>query len=75
MSLGEKYAIENGIETLIYKPDWAKYKRGAGVVRNKQIVEAFDLIIAFWDGKSKGTKNSINTAKKMDKEVRIIDAS
>ena len=46
-SLAEQWAKENQIETVIYKPDWAKYGRGAGVVRNRLIIEDCDLCIAF----------------------------
>jgi hypothetical protein len=38
-SLAERWAKEKGIETVIHKPDWAMYARGAGVVRNELIVE------------------------------------
>jgi predicted Rossmann fold nucleotide-binding protein DprA/Smf involved in DNA uptake len=37
-SLAEQWAKEKGIETVVYKPDWAKYGRGAGVVRNRLII-------------------------------------
>lgn len=43
--------------------------------RNKLIVEQCDVSIAFWDFKSKGTKNSIDTAKKMGKNVIVINTS
>ncbi len=71
-SLGEKYAIDNFIDTLIFKPDWKRYGRGAGFVRNKEIINNCDIVVAFWDGKSKGTKNSIDLARKQNKTVRII---
>ena len=71
-SLGEKWANENNIKTCIYKPDWDTYGKGAGMIRNKDIVEDSDIIIAFWDSLSRGTEHSINLAKKMDKEVRIV---
>lgn len=46
-SLAEQWAKENQIETVIYKPDWAKYGRGAGVVRNRLIIEDCDHSIWF----------------------------
>jgi len=70
--LGEKYANEKDIPTAIFKPDWKKYGRGAGFVRNKEIVNAAEIVVAFWDGVSKGTKNSIDLAKKAKKVVYII---
>ncbi|MBV5330762.1 MAG: DUF2493 domain-containing protein [Chlorobium sp.] len=71
-ALGEKYAHENQIPTMIFKPDWKRLGRGAGPARNKTIVENAEFIIAFWDGISKGTKSSINIAKKLNKPLRIV---
>jgi hypothetical protein len=72
-TLGEQWAKENNKETLIFKPDWEKYGRSAGMIRNKDIVKNSDLVIAFWDGKSKGTKNSIDTCGKLGIKVRIVN--
>jgi hypothetical protein len=44
----------------------------AGPIRNKLIVEVCDEVIAFWDGKSTGTKHSINYAKELGKPFQII---
>jgi hypothetical protein len=70
-SMAEQYANEHNIPTTIYKPDWKKYGRGAGFVRNKQIIDDSDCVIAIWDGVSKGTKNSIDHAKKQNKQLFI----
>lgn len=70
--LGEKYANENGIEKIIHYPDWDKHGRGAGFVRNQLIIDDCDVVIAFWDGESKGTKNSIEKAEKQKKHTIII---
>jgi hypothetical protein len=74
-SLAEQWAKEKGIETVVYKPDWAKYGRGAGVVRNRLIIEDCDCCIAFWDGVSKGTKSSIDHCKKLNKKLLIVKFS
>jgi hypothetical protein len=71
-SLGERYAKENNIETLIFKPDWEKHGKAAGMIRNTDIVNNADTIIAFWDGESKGTKDSITKAEKLGKNTIII---
>lgn len=71
-SLGERYANENNIETLIFKPDWKKHGPAAGPLRNTDIVNNADTIIAFWDCESRGTKDSITKAEKLGKEVIII---
>ena len=71
-SLAERYAKGEGIPTLIFKPDWKKHGKSAGFVRNKDIVSAADTVIAFWDGESKGTNNSIDQAIQLGKKVMII---
>lgn len=71
-SLGEKYAIENNIKFTIFKPDWKKYGKRAGFLRNTDIINSCDSVLAFWDGNSKGTQHSINLAHKHNKPVTII---
>ena len=69
--IAEDYADRKGIEKLIIKPDYQKFGRGAPLARNKEIVENADLILAFWDGKSRGTMHSVKYAMKCGKEVRL----
>ena len=71
-SLAAKYAIEHNIELIEHKPDWQKYGRGAGIVRNKLIIADSDEVIAFWDGSSKGTLHSIKLAEESGKNVTIV---
>ena len=70
-SLAEKWAKSNEIKTIIYKPDWSLGKRAAAL-RNIKIVESSDIIIAFWDGISKGTKMTMDMAKNAEKPVFCI---
>ncbi len=70
-SLAERYAKEHDIQTLIFRPDWEKYGRKAGIVRNYDIIRNCDMVIAFWDGKSKGTAHSISIAREQKKKVLI----
>lgn len=71
-SLAEQYAIERNIPTEIYKPNWS-LGRHAAILRNKTIVDSSDSVIAFWDGKSKGTSHSIKYAEKNGKPTIIIE--
>lgn len=71
-TLAEKYAKLNLIPIKIFQPDWKKYGRRAGIVRNVDIIKSANLVIAFWDGKSNGTKNSINICFKNNIAVKII---
>jgi hypothetical protein len=74
-SLGERYANENNIPTKIFLPDWEKYGKTAGFKRNTEIIENAELVVAFWDMESKGTKDSISKAEKLNKKVLIINVN
>ena len=72
-SLGEKYAVENQFPITIFKPDWKTFHKAAGIIRNKTIIENSEIVFAFWNNVSKGTKNSIDIAKKLNKKLIIIN--
>lgn len=65
-AMAERYAMEKGYKLEIYPADWKKYGRAAGPKRNKEMVQDSNVVIAFWDGKSKGTKSLVEFAKKND---------
>jgi hypothetical protein len=71
--LGEKWAKSKGIETKIIYPDWKKWGKRAGFLRNEDIIKESDVVVAFWDGESKGTKNSIIIAESSNKEVIVYN--
>lgn len=70
--LGEQWAVENNIKTLIFLPDWDKFGKRAGFIRNEDIIKNCDCCIAFWDGQSKGTSHSISLCEKYNKPYKII---
>lgn len=70
--LSETYAKEKGIPTEIYIPDWDLFGKKAGFLRNTTIIENAELVIAFWDSKSKGTRDSIGKANKLKKDTFIV---
>ncbi len=59
-----KYAQTHGIKLTEFLPDYEKYGRSAPLKRNIKIIENSDLTLAFWDGKSRGTKFVIDNCKK-----------
>ena len=69
--IGEKFSEKFNIPIEIIKPDWSKGKQG-GVIRNTDIINKSNYVIAFWDGQSKGTLDSINKAKKLNKKLFIV---
>jgi hypothetical protein len=73
-ALGEEYAIKNNIKTTVFLPDYKTYGRCAPIKRNLEIILNCDCVVAFWDGNSRGTLNSITTATKNNKPVKIISS-
>ena len=69
--LGEMWAIDHDIPIKRFKPDWKQHGKAAGPIRNKQMAEYADAAIVFWDGSSKGSKNMIDTMKKLNKPVTV----
>lgn len=71
-SLAKRYALEENIEYMEFLPDWNTHGLAAGPIRNKKIVDAAEYMVAFWDGKSKGTKSAIKLAKQKGIPVEIV---
>ena len=65
------YALLHDIKLTEFLPEYNKYGRGAPLKRNLQIIEYADVVIAFWNGKSKGTKYVIDNCKKMNVKVDV----
>ena len=70
--LGERYATERGYPIKRFPADWGQYEKRAGYIRNEDMAEYSDALIAFWNNKSKGTKHMIDIAKQEGLLVRII---
>lgn len=70
-TLGELWAIANGIPVRRFPADWTKYGKSAGFIRNQEMANYADALIAVWDGKSRGTADMINRAKKHGLEIYV----
>lgn len=71
-SLGERYANEREYLLAYYPVNWRLYGAGGGPVRNREMVDYADALIAFWDEKSKGTAHTIRLAEKKGIPTRVI---
>lgn len=71
-TLADLYAESKGKELIVIYPEWGKYGKRAGYIRNTEIWRQADCGIAFWDGNSKGTAHSIELAKKFNKDLTIV---
>jgi hypothetical protein len=70
--LGERYAKERGYSTEVFPARWEEHGKKAGPIRNQEMAINSNALIAFWDGKSKGTKHMIDIATDKGLLVRII---
>lgn len=67
-----EYAVSHGIKLTEVLPEYKKYGRNAPLLRNISIIERADLVLAFWDGKSRGTKFVIDRCYEVGKRIYII---
>lgn len=68
----EKTARAAGLVVVSIPAQWALYGRAAGFLRNPLIVDGCDRLVAFWDQESRGTKHTIDLARKAGKPVEIV---
>lgn len=73
-AFAEIWAKKRGVPILLFPADWSKGK-GAGHARNTKIVDAADTVVAFWDGSSPGTKDSISKAFERGKRLMVSTLS
>lgn len=66
-----EFARKKGLRLIEYFPNYEKYGKVAPLERNKLIVEEFDCVLAFWDGKSRGTKFTLDYAQELN---NVLDA-
>lgn len=71
-SCAAEYAKQNKIKLTVFLPQYERYGRAAPIVRNKEIVDYADRVVAFWDGHSKGTLSVIRYAEKTGKPCEVI---
>ena len=74
-SSAREYALAQGIRLREFLPEYGRYGRGAPLRRNITIIENADLVLAFWDGKSRGTKYVIDQCGKRGIPIRVITNS
>lgn len=70
--LGLLWARKHKVKVKTFLAEWSVYGGAAGPLRNKQMAEYGDYLLAFWDGKSPGTRSMINEMKKKGKHGEVI---
>lgn len=77
-SLGEEYAVKNGYQVAVFPADWNRHGKRAGYLRNMQMAQyairdaCKGMLVAFWDGESRGTKHMIELATGYGLEVYVV---
>ena len=71
-SLAEQYADLHRLSKYILRPRYDLYGRAAPLKRNRQMVDMADYVLVIWDGRSKGTKYTLDYAKKANKQVLLV---
>ena len=70
--IAEQYADLHRLSKYVIRPRYSIYKKGAPLKRNKEMVDIADEILIIWDGKSKGTKQTLDYTKKSNKPFKLI---
>ena len=71
-ALAVRFAREQQVRLYEFPADWNANGKRAGFMRNEEMAEFADGLVAFWDGQSKGTAHMIQTMKKLNKPVHVI---
>lgn len=72
-TLGERYARLNSLPVYEYPADWKQYGKSAGFIRNEEMADNAEALIALWDGFSKGTKNMIEIARRKKLPILVYN--
>lgn len=71
--MAERYAKENGYTFVLVRPDYRQYApKVAPLMRNEEMVIMSNIVIAFWNKKSRGTKYTITYAAKMNRWIKVF---
>lgn len=70
--LGERWGLQTGLPVTRFPADWEKHGKRAGYLRNAEMAEYADALVAFWDGSSRGTKHMIDLANKAGLQVHTV---
>src|SRR4029453_8101869 len=57
--LGYRWAWKHAIRHQVFRADWERFGKSAGIRRNLQMAQEGDVLVAFWDGQSPGTRHMI----------------
>lgn len=70
--LGKRWGETRGIPVKMFEAEWDTYGKAAGPIRNHKMGDYADFLVAFWDGKSKGTKDMIDYMRNIKKHGKVV---
>jgi hypothetical protein len=71
-TIAERYAFEHDIPVKRFNAKWKELGKKAGIIRDREMVEYADSVVAIWDGTSKGTKFSIDYTRQLMKPIQVF---
>lgn len=69
--IGEEFAEKEGWKVTRMEADWHKHGIKAEILRNIEMAKYGDILVAFWDGKSSGTRHMISQGLEFMNEVHV----
>jgi YspA, cpYpsA-related SLOG family len=70
--LGFRWAVRHHVRSRCFAAAWARFGRPAGIRRTQQLAQAGDVLVAFWDGQSPGTRHIIGCMQQLGKPVVVV---
>ena len=70
--LGYRWAWKHQVQHQLFRANWERFGKSAGVRRNHQMAQAGDVLVAFWDGRSPGTAHMVQCMRQLGKPVVVI---
>ena len=71
---GEIWAYSRKVPIKRFPADWKRYGKSAGFRRNLEMLDEAEMVVAYWDGQSRGTQHTITEGQKRGLRVEIVDA-
>jgi hypothetical protein len=70
--LGYRWAWKHAVKHQLFRAEWARFGKSAGVRRNYQMAQAGDILVALWDGQSAGTRHMMQCMQQLGKPVVVV---
>ena len=69
---GNLWGQRHGVPVKHFPAQWDTFGKVAGIIRNHEMGDYADYLVAFWDGKSRGTKDMIDYMRKIGKHGTVV---